>query len=114
MSTFYDLLGTETRGVFDIEYRAYIDDSDPADHLDCTDEEIQELYDKIKNYTITHFGFVVVALVNDLEVGRESVWGCLYENPSDVIRDYGEDLVKEAIIEAKANIKGLIGKVIDG
>jgi len=79
--------------------------------------DIHEMYTQIEMGSLDYFMLRVRALVDGHELGSSYVGGFLYEDASEVLRDgTAEDLIWEAIAEAKKEARRLVGslsKVVD-
>ena len=88
------------------------EDIDPWDQLsECFDDKDQ-LYADIQNCKYDWFMLRVRALFDGNEMGIAYLGGCLYEDASTVLTDgTAEDIINEAVAEAKAYAKQLKEKL---
>jgi hypothetical protein len=77
--------------------------------FDASVEDITEIHRKIDNGTYEWFAVRVEAYQQGILLGTDFLGCCLYERRSDFISDaYYEDMVYNAIKEAKSNLTTLL------
>jgi hypothetical protein len=107
---YYDELATYERNGFTVIVDKSYEDLDPRGQFeDC---DVEDIIRKINDYTYEWFMMRVRVLVEGNELGSAYLGGCLYENPKDVLTDgTAEDMIYEAMQEAKANVYPLMRKL---
>lgn len=82
---------------------------------DCFDDscyDIQDMEDKVNSGQLDWFMLRVRAFVDGNELGSAYLGGCLYADPREVLTDgTAEDLIYEALEEAKKNVYPLMRKL---
>jgi hypothetical protein len=79
------------------------EDLDPRGQFE--DSDLEEIIEKINNYTYEWFVLRVRVMVDEYEITSEHLGGCLYENPREVLTDGTvDDLVAQAMITAKREV----------
>ena len=97
----------ETREGFDIELARAYETQNPRENFD--DSIIDEILEGIDSGKYEWFVARVTVSKYGVILGRDYLGGCLYESVSDFIKDaYFEDMVSNAIAEARANISKLL------
>jgi hypothetical protein len=107
---YYDELATYERNGFTVIVDKSYEDLDPRGQFeDC---DVEDIIRKINDYTYDWFMMRVRVLIDGNELGSAYLGGCLYENPKDVLTDgTAEDMIYEAMQEAKANVYPLMRKL---
>jgi hypothetical protein len=101
----YDHLATYQREGYDIIVDKTYEDMHPRDSFDDSCHDMDEILRKIDNGTYEWFMLRVRVLVEGLELSRESVGGCLYEDPYEILSDgTAEDLIDTAMTYAKKQV----------
>jgi hypothetical protein len=107
MRHYEEIHSEETRG-FLVTTSITYEDCHPKDSFDYSEEEMQDLCEKIDNGYYSWFCVRVEVRKRGVILGSDYLGCCLYENPRDFINDeYYEDMVNNAIEEAKNTLKGL-------
>lgn len=110
MQRYYDELATYERNGFTIIVDKTWEDLDPRGQFEECD--VEEICRKIDNGTYEWFMLRVRALVDGNELGSAYLGGCLYEDAKEVLTDgYAEDLIEQAINEAKTQVWPLMRKL---
>ena len=106
--THYETIHTEDVNGFHIVFSAAYEDMHPRDCFDDTVDEIDEICRKIDNGTYVWFIARVEAYKHGIMLGTSYLGGNLYDSFKDFINDeYYEDLMCQAIDEAKGNLEML-------
>lgn len=109
---YYDELARFEREGFDIVVDKTWEDIDVADCFDDSCYNIQELRDDINSGNLDWFMLRVRAFVDGNELGSSYVGGFLYKDAREVLTDgTAEDMIWEAINEAKKNVYPLLRKL---
>ena len=108
----YELLDEQQRDGFRIVVDKTYEDIDPWDQLsECFDDR-KQLYADIDSCKYDWFMLRVRAMFDGNEMGSAYLGGCLYEDAREVLRDgTAEDMIAEALAEAKAYAKRLKEKL---
>ena len=107
---YYDELATYERNGFDVIVDKTWEDIDPRGQFE--DSDIDEIVEKINNDTYDWFMLRVRVLFEGHEFGSAYLGGCLYEDAREVLTDgTAEDLIDEAMAEAKREVHRLAGKL---
>jgi len=108
----YDILDERTVDGFRIVVDKTYEDIDPWDQLsECFDDR-KQLYADIESCKYDWFMLRVRVLFDGNEMGSAYLGGCLYEDAKEVLKDgTAEDMIAEAIAEAKAYAKRLKEKL---
>ena len=102
----YDELMNEQRGPFQIIVDKTWEDIDVRGQFE--EEDVEEIIEKINNYTYEWFMLRTRVLFNDVELSSTYLGGCLYEDARDVLTDgTAEDQIYQALLEAKQPLKEL-------
>lgn len=105
----WDTLATEDRGGLHIVVDKSYEDISPRDLFDDSVTDIDEICRKIDNYDLDWFMLRVRAMVDGAVLGESIVGGFLYEDAKHTLTDgTAEDLIEQAIDEARAAIPGFI------
>jgi len=108
MTRHYDTLHTEDTQGFHIVCSTTWEDTPPQDMFDASVEDIGEIHRKIDNGTYEWFAVRVEAYQQGILLGTDFLGCCLYESQKDFLADaYYEDMVYNAIKEAKSNLAKL-------
>lgn len=109
---YYDELARFEREGFDIVVDKTWEDIDVGDCFDDSCYNIQELRDDINSGNLDWFMLRVRAFVDGNELGSSYVGGFLYKDAREVLTDgTAEDMIWEAINEAKKNVYPLLRKL---
>jgi hypothetical protein len=108
---YYDTLATYEREGFDIVVDKSYEDLNPRDMFDdCHD--VDEIIKDIERGHLDWFMLRVRVFVEGLELGSAYLGGMLYEDPKECLTDgSAEDIIFEAMKEAKANVYPLMRKL---
>lgn len=110
MTRYYDELARYEREGFEIVVDKTYEDIDPRGQFEESD--IDEIIAKINDYTYDWFMLRVRVFVDGNELGSAYLGGCLYEDAKEVLTDgTAEDMIFEAMKEAKANVYPLLRKL---
>ncbi len=106
----YEQIHTEEREGFEIEFAAAPEDLSPRGEFmteDGSDDE--ETIAKIQSGDYAWFVARVTASKAGVVLGTDYLGACCYDNPSDFVEQSGyyEDLVAEAISQARAKLAEL-------
>jgi len=86
------------------------EDCHPGDLFDDTCYDIEEICDKIDRCDLDWFMLRARVMLAGHELGSHTVGGFLYEDAREVLRDgMAEDLIYQAMIEAREEARRLIG-----
>ena len=114
---YYDHLATYQREGFEIIVDKSWEDLNPRDLFDDTCCDVEEIIKDIDRGHLDWFMLRVRALVDGHELGSSYLGGMLYEDPTECLTDgSAEDLIYEAIAEAKTEALRLVGslsKIVD-
>jgi hypothetical protein len=116
MRHWYELARYDREG-FDVIVDKSWEDISPRDLFDDSITDIDELCRKIDSYDLDWFMLRARVMLDGHELGEHIVGGFLYEDAREVLRDgMAEDLIYQAMIEAKEEARRLVGslqRVID-
>ena len=99
----YDTLATYEREGFEVIVDTTYEDMDPRGQFEESD--MDEILQKINDYTYDWFMLRVRVLAEGVELGSAYLGGCLYEDAREVLKDgTAEDMIYEAMAEAKAHV----------
>lgn len=102
----YELIHEEEREGFTIRFYAAPEDTDPRD---CFDVDLEEAVEGIQSGRYDWFMAKVTASKAGVELGADYLGACCYPSARDFIRDaYYEDMVAEAISQARHSISDLV------
>jgi hypothetical protein len=108
---YYDELAQYEREGFSIIVDKTYEDMHPRDSFDDSCHDIDEICKDIDRGHLEWFMLRVRVLVEGLELSREYVGGCLYEDAREVLTDgIAEDFIWEAMKEAKSQVYRLSKK----
>lgn len=114
MTRYYDTLAVYERNGFDVIVDKSYEDLDPKDCFDDTQFDIAEMCHNIERGNLDWFMLRVRVMVENIELSSQFLGGCLYENASEVLTDgTAEDLIAEALVEAKKDVYRLYKKFQD-
>ena len=102
------------RGGFNLRFEFYPEDTHPADHFDDTVCDLREILYKIETGQWVWFWVKCVASVNDIDLGSDSLGGCLYESFEEFVSldgDYAESMIEQTLKEARSNVKQITEKI---
>lgn len=112
MTRYYDTLAEFERDGFTVIVDKTWEDTSPEDLFDDSVTDIKQMCRDINSGGLDWFMLRVRAFVDGLEMGSSIVGGYLYADARDVLKDgTAEDLIYEAIEEAKKNIYPLMKKL---
>ena len=107
---YYDELARLERQGFDVIVDKTYEDIDPRDQFEQAD--LDEIIEKINNDTLDWFMLRIRVMFEGHEMGSAYLGGCLYEDAGDVLTDgTAEDLIDQALREAKQEVNNLAGKL---
>jgi hypothetical protein len=99
----YDEIDSFEHDGFTIIVDKTYEDLDPRGQFE--DSDLEEIMEKINNYTYEWFVLRVRVMVDEYEITSEHLGGCLYENPREVLTDGTvDDLVAQAMVTAKREV----------
>jgi hypothetical protein len=114
MTRYYDTLAVYERNGFDIIVDKSYEDMDPKDCFDDECFNLKEMYSDIESGNLDWFMLRVRVMVENIELSSEFLGGCLYKDAREVLTDgTAEDLIAEALVEAKRDIYRLYKKFQD-
>jgi hypothetical protein len=110
----YDKLATYQRDGFTVIVDKTYEDMHPRDSFDDSCHDIDEICRDINRGHLEWFELRVRVLVEGLELSREHICGCLYEDPREILTDgTAEDIIDTAMTDAKRQVYRL-SKVFAG
>jgi hypothetical protein len=110
----YEELASYERNGFDIIVDKSYEDLDPKDCFDDTQFDIAEINHNIEHGNLDWFMLRVRVMVENIELSSQFLGGCLYEDAREVLTDgTAEDLIAEALVEAKRDVYRLYKKFQD-
>ena len=102
---YYDELATYERDGFTIIVDKTYEDMHPRDSFDDSCHDIDEVCKDIDRGYLEWFMLRVRVLVEGLELSREHLGGCLYEDPREILTDgTAEDIIDQALDHAKSQV----------
>ena len=111
---YYDELATYERDGFTVVVDKTYEDLHPRDSFDDSCHDVDEICKDIDRGHLEWFMLRVRVLVEGLELSRETLGGCLYEDPREILTDgCAEDLIDTAMTDAKQQVYRL-SKVFAG
>ena len=111
---FYDELAVYERNGFDIIVDKSYEDMDPKDCFDDECFNLKEMYSDIESGNLDWFMLRVRVMVENIELSAQLLGGCLYKDAREVLTDgTAEDLIAEALVEAKRDVYRLYKKFQD-
>jgi hypothetical protein len=112
MNRYYEELASYDReGFFVIVDRTW-DDVAISDCFDDTCYDIKDMERKVNDGLLDWFMLRVRVLVDGHELGSAYLGGCMYEDAREVLTDgTAEDLIAEALIEARSEVRRLKEKL---
>ena len=114
MTRYYDELAVYERNGFDVIVDKSYEDLDPKDCFDDSCFDIKEMYSDIEHGNLDWFMLRVRVMVENIELSSQFLGGCLYEDAREVLTDgTAEDLIAEALVEAKRDVYRLYKKFQD-
>lgn len=106
----YEELASYDRGGFLVIVDKTHEDIDPRGQFEESD--VDEIIEKINDYTYDWFMLRVRVLLDGHELGSHYLGGCLYEDASEVLTDgTAEDCIDVAMVEARSEIRRLKEKL---
>ena len=114
MTRYYDELAVYERNGFDIIVDKSYEDLDPKDCFDDECFDLKEMYSDIECGKLDWFMLRVRVMVENIELSSQFLGGCLYSDANEVLTDgTAEDLIAEALVEAKRDVYRLYKKFQD-
>ena len=114
MTRYYDELAVYERNGFDVIVDKSYEDLDPKDCFDDTQFDIAEINHNIEHGNLDWFMLRVRVMVENIELSSQFLGGCLYSDAKEVLTDgTAEDLIAEALVEAKRDVYRLYKKFQD-
>ncbi len=105
MQIYYDELATYEREGFTVIVDKTYEDMHPRDSFDDSVSDIDEICKDIDRGHLEWFMLRVRVLVEGLELSREHIGGCLYEDPREILTDgTAEDIIDTALVDAKKQV----------
>ena len=109
---YYDHLATYERKGFEVIVDKTWEDIAIRDCFDDSCYDIRDMEQKVESGELDWFMLRVRVLFEGHEFGSACLGGCMYEDPKEVLTDgTAEDLIWEAMIEAKEEVQRLAGKL---
>ena len=109
---YYDELATYERDGFTIIVDKSWEDLNPRDSFDDSVTDVDEIIKDIERGHLDWFMLRVRVFVEGNELGSAYLGGMLYEEPKECLTDgTAEDIIFEAMKEAKANVYPLMKKL---
>ena len=109
---YYDELATYERNGFTIVVDKTYEDINPRDCFDDSCHDIDEICKDIDRGHLDWFMLRVRVFVGHHEMGSAYLGGCMYEDAREVLTDgTAEDMIEEAMKEARANVYPLMRKL---
>ena len=104
------------RDGFDLRFEFYPENMHPADSFDDTVCDLKEIMYKIETGQWTWFWVKCVASINGVDLGDDSLGGCLYDSYEQFVDEngYSEDMIELALKEARQNTSAIIEKALTG
>ena len=86
----------------------------PADSFDDTVCDLREIMYKIETGQWEWFWVKCVASINGVDLGDDSLGGCLYDSYEQFVdqNDYSEDMIEQALKEARQNTSAIVQKAL--
>jgi hypothetical protein len=110
----YEELASYERNGFDVIVDKSYEDLDPKDCFDDECFNLKEMYSDIESGRLDWFMLRVRVMVENIELSSEFLGGCLYKDAREVLTDgTAEDLIAEALVEAKRDVYRLYKKFQD-
>ena len=111
---YYDTLAEYEREGYTVIVDKSYEDLNPRDCFDESCTDIEEIIKDIDRGHLEWFMLRVRVLVEGLELDSEYLGGCLYEDARECLTDgTAEDLIAEALVEAKRDVYRLYKKFQD-
>lgn len=105
MQRYYDILATYERDGYTIVVDKSYEDLHPEDCFDESVTDIKQMCKDIDSGNLDWFMLRVRVLVEDCEVSREYLGGCLYKDAKDCLTDgTAEDIIAHAMEHAKIQV----------
>ena len=105
MTRYYDTIAEFERDGFEIIVDKSYEDLNPRDSFEDSVIDIEEIIKDIDRGHLEWFMLRVCVLVEGLELSREHLGGCLYEDPREVLTDgTAEDIINTALTDAKKQV----------
>ena len=114
MTRYYDELATYERNGFTIIVDKTYEDMHPRDSFDDSCYDVDEICKDIEHGNLDWFMLRIRVLVEGLELSREHLGGCLYEDAREVLTDgTAEGIIDTVMTDAKKQVYRL-SKVFAG
>jgi hypothetical protein len=111
---YYDELAVYERNGFDVIVDKSYEDIHPSDLFDDSEFDIKQLCQDIESGNLDWFMLRVRVMVENIELSSQFLGGCLYKDAREVLTDgTAEDLIAEALVEAKRDVYRLYKKFQD-
>jgi len=109
----YETIHTEDTRGFHVVFSVTQEDFHPRDCFDLTEDELADLCDKIDRGLYAWFAARIDVYQQGILLGSDFLGGCLYETPMHFVKesDYYDDMINNAIEDAKYNLKKLFATV---
>jgi len=109
---YYDHLATLQRDGFEVIVDKTWEDVAIRDCFDDSCYDIADMEDKVNRGVLDWFMLRVRVQFEGHEFGSACLGGCMYEDPAEVLTDgTAEDMIWEALIEAKEEVGKLANKL---
>jgi hypothetical protein len=110
----YEELASYERNGFDVIVDKSYEDLDPKDCFDDSCFDLKDMYSDIESGNLDWFMLRVRVMVENIELSSQFLGGCLYKDAREVLTDgTAEDLIAEALVEAKRDVYRLYKKFQD-
>ena len=111
----WEVLDRQIRKGFDIIIDTAYEDIHPRELFDDDCHDIDEICRKIDEGIYDWFMVRVRAMVDGIEMGSAYLGGNLYDSRADFLKDEDivDDLVDQAVFEARNRAKSLTKKLVD-
>jgi hypothetical protein len=110
----YEELASYERNGFDVIVDKSYEDLDPKDCFDDECFNLKDMYSDIESGNLDWFMLRVRVMVENIELSSQFLGGCLYKDAREVLTDgTAEDLIAEALVEAKRDVYRLYKKFQD-
>jgi hypothetical protein len=110
----YEELASYERNGFDVIVDKSYEDLDPKDCFDDACFNLKDMYSDIESGNLDWFMLRVRVMVENIELSSQFLGGCLYKDAREVLTDgTAEDLIAEALVEAKRDVYRLYKKFQD-
>ena len=101
------------RDGFDLRFEFYPEDMHPADSFDDTVCDLKEIMYKIETGQSEWFWVKCVASINGVDLGDDSLGGCLYDSYEQFVDEngYSEDMIEQALSQARQAVHDIAEKI---